>query len=199
MNYLAHLYLSGSNKEIRTGNFIADAVKGKRYEDFSDDIQKGILLHRKIDRYTDTHPLFIQSKQKLNTQYTYFSGIIIDIFYDHFLSKYWSHHSRIPFDHFLHDNYNLMLSQYAILPKQMQYFLPYMVKNNWLKMYGELNGVERVLKGLSKRTALPEKTSFAMQILNAHYTEFREEFELFFADIKQFIVVDEKINLKIHI
>ncbi|MDD3273470.1 MAG: DUF479 domain-containing protein, partial [Bacteroidales bacterium] len=61
MNYLAHIYLSGSNRQLQVGNFIGDFVKGRKHENYPKGIQKGILLHREIDRFTDCHPLFIET------------------------------------------------------------------------------------------------------------------------------------------
>ena len=61
MNFLAHIYLSGNNKKVTIGNFIADGIKGKKHQNFSKNIQIGILLHRAIDSYTDAHPVFRES------------------------------------------------------------------------------------------------------------------------------------------
>jgi len=198
MNFLGHLYLSGENDEIRIGNFIADAVKGRSYMDYNNGIQKGIILHRSIDKFTDTHAVFIQSKQKINAQFSYFSGIVIDIFYDHFLSHNWINYSKIPLDLFTQSAYNLMLSNFSLLPDKVKYFLPFMVKNNWLKIYGEIEGVERVLNGLSKRTSLPNKTGHAISVLEENYHELKAEFHLFFTDIIQHMEKNEGISLKIH-
>lgn len=198
MNFLGHLYLSGENNEIKIGNFIADAVKGRSYLNYNTEIQHGIILHRAIDKFTDTHPVFIQSKQKLNSHFTYFSGIVIDIFYDHFLSRNWSRYSQIPFDSYTQSAYNLMLSRFSILPEKVKFFLPFMVKNNWLKIYGEIDGITRVLNGLSKRTSLPNKTGHAISVLEENYNEFNEEFHLFFTDIIHYIEKKEGISLKIH-
>ena len=55
MNYLAHATLSFANDSILVGNMISDFIKGKKKFDFPADIQKGIMLHRMIDTYTDTH------------------------------------------------------------------------------------------------------------------------------------------------
>ena len=54
MNYLAHIYLSGGDPEVTVGNFMADAVKGKDYQNYSEGIQRGIILHRAIDTFTDS-------------------------------------------------------------------------------------------------------------------------------------------------
>ena len=87
MNYLAHIYLSGDRELIRIGNFIADHIKGKKYQAFSQGIQKGILLHRQIDSFTDNHEIVRKSKRRLHERYGLYRGVIIDIFYDHYLAK----------------------------------------------------------------------------------------------------------------
>ena len=96
MNFLAHLYLSKNNKNILIGNFIADAVKGSDFKKFPEEIQAGILLHREIDNYTDTHLIVRNSKRRLNLHYRHYKGVIIDIFYDHFLAKNWHQYSETP-------------------------------------------------------------------------------------------------------
>ena len=65
MNFLAHIYLSGEDQGITIGNFIADGIKGKKYLSYSEDMQKGILLHRSIDSFTDQHPVVRQSTKRL--------------------------------------------------------------------------------------------------------------------------------------
>jgi len=96
MNFLAHIYLSGDNEQVKIGNFMADSIKGKKYLKYPGDLQKGIILHRAIDYYTDTHPVFKQSTQKLFPEYGHYSGIIVDIFYDHFLASNWKKYSEVP-------------------------------------------------------------------------------------------------------
>ena len=64
MNFLAHIYLSGENQGITIGNFIADGIKGNKYLSYREDLQKGILLHRSIDSFTDQHPIVRQSTKR---------------------------------------------------------------------------------------------------------------------------------------
>ena len=84
MNYLAHLHLSDNNERIMVGNFIADWVKGNKYNDYPDEIRRGILLHRAIDSFTDNHPLHKHSRQIFAESYGRFSGIVDDLLYDQF-------------------------------------------------------------------------------------------------------------------
>ena len=85
MNFLAHIYLSGENDLLKIGNFMADGIHGKAPESLPADVQKGIVLHRHIDTYTDAHPIFRQSTKRLHPVYHHYAGVIIDIYYDHFL------------------------------------------------------------------------------------------------------------------
>ena len=174
MNYLAHIYLSGEKDLVTIGNFIADSIKGKRYNNYPEGIKQGILLHRKIDSFTDSHPLFLQSKKRLNSHYKYFGGIVIDIFYDHFLSKNWNDFAESNLKDYTNEAYGLMYKNYSILPQNVKFFLPFMAQNNWLVMYSELEGIDRVLKGLSKRTSLPDHTKFAMKSLENNYSNYKE-------------------------
>src|SRR5436190_842749 len=87
MNFLAHLYLSGDDADVMTGNFIGDFVRGRNLaEQFGEKIARGIELHRAIDAFTDHHSVVKQSKTRLRPKYGHYSGVIVDIFYDHFLA-----------------------------------------------------------------------------------------------------------------
>ena len=101
MNFLAHTYLSGCNEEIIVGNFMGDYVKGSRYMDFPEMVKKGILIHRDIDTFTDMHLITRRSKQMVAAKYSKYAGIIIDIFYDHFLASLWDDYSNLPLSDFV--------------------------------------------------------------------------------------------------
>ncbi len=97
MNFLAHLYLSGNDEQLMIGNFIADSVKGSSYKNFPDGIKRGILLHRAIDFYSDNHSVFLKSVERLRPNYHKYAGVIVDIFFDHFLAKNWKEYSENPY------------------------------------------------------------------------------------------------------
>src|SRR5690606_29576564 len=101
MNFLAHIYLSGNDDLIRIGNFMADGIKGKDYEEYPEKLKTGILLHRFIDTYTDAHPIVRESTKRLHSKYHHYSGVAVDMFYDHFLAKNWSRYSDEPLDEFV--------------------------------------------------------------------------------------------------
>jgi len=152
MNFLAHIYLSGDNEQVKIGNFMADSIKGKKYLKYPGDLQKGIILHRAIDYYTDTHPVFKQSTQKLFPEYGHYSGIIVDIFYDHFLASNWEKYSEVPLKEYTLNFYRLLEENFEVLPTKVKTFLPYMVNDNWLLSYAEIEGIKKVLIGMNIRT-----------------------------------------------
>ncbi len=185
MNYLAHIYLSGNEQGVIIGNFIADGIKGKKYLKFPPSIQKGILLHRFIDSYTDAHPTFKQSTKRLHENYGHYSGVIVDILYDHFLAKNWNEFSDIPLEKYTTNFYDLLYDNYQILPTRIQKMMPYMIADNWLLSYATIKGIGRILYQMNKRTRNLSKMNFAILELETYYPEFETEFRSFFNEIQQ--------------
>lgn len=180
MNFLAHIFLSGTNEQIIIGNFIGDWIKGNDFKNYPQDVQKGIIIHRSIDSFTDSHPLVRQSKSRLNDQYHKYSGIIIDIFYDHFLAYNWEKYSSVALLDFTRDLNQILTSNIEILTPDMQEFFPRFMKRKWMETYGTIEGIENVLNGMSRHTSLPDKTIDAIRILKINYDSFRDEFFEFF-------------------
>ena len=152
MNYLAHIYLSGENDQVKIGNFIADGIKGTKYKSYSREIQIGILLHRKIDWFSDNNNILRTSKRRLDDRYGHYKGVVIDIFYDHFLAKNWTNYSGIPLTIYTQSFYRLLQNNKEILPERIKYLMKYMIKDDWLTNYGNLRGIESVLIGMDRRT-----------------------------------------------
>mgnify|MGYP006290459207 CR=1 FL=1 len=186
MNYLGHLYLSGKDEEIITGNFIADHVKGKMFDKYSEGIREGILLHREIDIYTDSHPAFLQSKNRLADTYRKYAGVIIDMYYDHFLSRYWDDYHAEDIDRFTNRMYAIVLKRIDLLPARAKRLLSYMARDNWLKGYGSFEGLGRALSGMARRTPFESGMEKAVDDLKRNYPRFYEEFSEFFSDIIRF-------------
>lgn len=186
MNFLAHIYLSGKNEELILGNFIADSIKGKKYLNYPPGVQKGILLHRRIDHFTDTHPVVRSSASKLHKNYSHYSGVIVDIFYDHFLASEWETFSDVPLENFVADFYKLLQINFELLPAPIQHFLPYMVAENWLLSYASLEGISRILYQMNIRTKNIVQMDRAANDLKEHYSEFHNEFHVFFPQLQKF-------------
>jgi len=184
MNFLAHLYLSGDNPKIKIGNFIGDFVKGKNLtERFDTAVAKGIALHREIDWFTDTHSVVKQSKDRLRPKYRHYAGVIVDIFYDHFLAKNWDHYSKQLLPDFAEACYATILEHESMLPEEVKYMMPYMIKGNWLVNYSKLEGIQRALSGMARRTRFESKMEDSVADLQDNYGDFKIEFEAFFPDL----------------
>src|SRR5688572_17665473 len=186
MNFLAHLYLSGENPKIMLGNFIGDFVKGRSaLAQFDPDIIKGIELHRAIDEFTDSHAVVTESKNRLRPKYRHYSGVIVDIFYDHFLARQWSSYHPDLLPDFADKAYEVIQSHDAVLPEEVKFMMPYMIKGNWLVNYARVEGIERALSGMARRTRFESKMEQSTQDLVEYYDLFSSEFAAFFPDLQK--------------
>jgi acyl carrier protein phosphodiesterase len=197
MNFLAHIYLSGDNANVMVGNFIGDFVKGRNVlEQFDKEIALGISLHRAIDDYTDHHPVVHESKLRLRPKYRHYAPVIVDVFYDHFLSRYWSAYHDQPLAEFSLNAYTTVQQYNDILPAGVRQLLPYMIRGNWLLNYGTLDGIKQTLTGMSRRSRHDSKMEESMVELTEYYNAFKAEFERFFPDLsrhcREFITEAEK-------
>ena len=151
MNFLAHAYLSGKNKNILLGNFIGDFIKGRQaLSEFDPAIISGVELHRAIDEFTDGHPIVHKSKDRLRATYRHYSAVIVDVFYDHFLAINWKQYHAEPLDKFVEETYQSIESFSPILPARFKRMFPYMRSGNWLAGYREVEGVHRALSGMAR-------------------------------------------------
>ncbi|HUH25254.1 MAG TPA: acyl carrier protein phosphodiesterase [Flavobacterium sp.] len=180
---MAHIYLSGSNPRVQIGNFMGDGIRGKDYRHFHPDIQMGVLLHRSIDSFTDFHPIFRQSKYRIVPKFNHFSGILIDMFYDHFLAKEWSLYHHEPLDIFCQRFYQELQNHYEELNLKTRNLLPYLLKQNWLERYANLTDLQQILKQMDSRFSFHSHMNEAVEDLYEHYDEFQREFHLFFKDL----------------
>jgi len=186
MNFLAHLYLSGSRTKIMVGNFIGDFVKGRNLSDrYEPEIVAGIEMHRAIDLFTDHHPLVAQSKNRLRPKYRHYSGVIVDVFYDHFLARNWNQYHKEVLPDFTRRVYAIIQQHNTILPDDVKHMLPYMIQGNWLLNYARVEGIHRALSGMASRTPYESKMNEATVDLEASYDEFKKEFEEFFPLLHQ--------------
>ena len=185
MNFLAHIYLSGEDDFVKIGNFMADSIRGSQYLDYPNSLQKGILLHRHIDSFTDAHPIYRKSKHRLHEKYGHYSGVIMDIFYDHFLAKNWANYSNKKLEEYADEFYQLLKDNYDLLTDKIQGMMPYMIARNWLVSYASISGLEMILFQMDHRTKNRVAMQEAIVELQEFYLEFETEFTLFFEELQQ--------------
>ena len=171
MNYLAHAYLSFGESDILLGNMIGDHVKGKAALDaFPSQIRKGIVLHRKIDEFVDTHPATLRAKIFFRADYGLYSGAIMDTLYDHFLANdpgiFPNEEALFEFSQ---QTYSALSMQSKWFPEKFAAYFPYMSEQNWLYNYRHVKGMERSLTGLNRRAKY-------MPVIDKAYATFIAEF-----------------------
>ncbi len=183
MNYLAHFYLSFNDSEILTGNFLGDFVTKKEYGALPLRIQKGIDLHREIDFLMDNHEVSKASKSVF-INHRHYSSVIIDVVYDHFLAKNWKAYSELPLIDAA-STYYAMIDQHHnwLNYKAGQYFY-YMKKRNWIQSYPTVDGIDQILKSMSRRTPYQNTMHSAVVELEKHYKELEDGFTEFFDIVK---------------
>lgn len=184
MNFLAHIYLSGDNDLMKIGNFMADGIRGKQFESYHPEIQKGIILHRFIDTYTDSHSVFRESTKRLHSEYHHYAGVIVDVFYDHFLAKNWNQYSDEKLEVFVARFYQSLKDNHDLLSERAQGMMPYMIKQNWLLSYQTIEGIHTILTQMDGRTKNESKMRFASNELEEFYEAFELEFTTFFDDLR---------------
>lgn len=187
MNYLAHLLLSENSPESRLGNLLGDFVKTDALAPFPLPIQRGVLLHQKIDSFTDTHAIFQQSRQRISLERRRFAGILIDIFYDHFLAVHWSTYAGVPLDEFAQSVYATLIQYQDILPDTLQQIAPHMIQHNWLVSYGSISGIQSALERVAKRLKRTNDLASAVTELETHYQQLEEDFLSFFPELADFV------------
>jgi len=197
MNFLAHIYLSGDNDQLKVGNFMADPIKGSDYKNYPGDYRRGIILHRKIDTFSDSHPIVHQSTHRLFKKFRHYNAVINDVFYDHFLAKNWEKYHPQDLAEYVQDFYALLEKDYEILPKKIQHLLPYMKAQNWLLSYKDVSGIEKILSQMSSRIQADFQLNDGIKILENHYDDFESEFTLFFDDIQNYVSEVLKKELKL--
>jgi len=150
MNYLAHIYLSDNSDENMLGNFLGDFVNKSIENEFEHSIKQGIFMHKKLDTFTDSHPDFLRSRKRISATNRRLAGVLIDIFYDHFLAKNWHDYASISLEEYADNFYNVLKKFSYCLPDKLIRRMPFMIEENWLISYRDISGIERTVERISK-------------------------------------------------
>ena len=184
MNFLAHLALSGDDPEVILGNLMGDFLKGVDASGYPPGIHKGIQLHRRIDSFTDAHPVFARSRRRLPPPYRRYGGVLVDVFYDHFLARDWRRYSPAEdLDSFVHRTYRTLSNPPAEPPPRLQRALPRMIREDWLRSYVTEDGVDLTLKRISRRVSRANPLPDGASQLALHYAGFAADFAEFYPSL----------------
>lgn len=194
MNYLGHAFLSFGDADILTGNMIGDHVKGKlALNDYPEGIQKGIMLHRKIDQFTDEHPATQRAKVLFREKYRLYSGAIMDTIFDHYLAndpKQFSSEQKLL--DFSLDTYAKLESNSHYWPEKFATYFPYMKDHNWLYNYRHMQGTQRSLQGLERRAKYMPPSDEAYKTFVGYYYHLNQCYYELIDDVITFVKIELK-------
>ena len=187
MNYLAHAYLSFANPKILVGNMVSDYVKGKKKFTYAQEVQTGMQLHRAIDQFTDSHIAVQTAKSIFRPAYRLYAGAFVDVAFDYFLAN-----DPLEFSDeqalkaFTTETYKRLQDNEPDMPEVFRMMLPNMIEQDWLFHYRFKAGIERSFIGLKKRARYIGETSTAFQLFNDHLDDLKQQYDLFFPELKKF-------------
>ena len=185
MNFLAHLYLADRHDQSLSGALLGDFVKGKLTDQYSQHWLTSIQFHRQIDRYTDSHPLVAAARQEFHPPYRRFAGIIIDLLFDHFLVRDWQRYSQQPLPEFEQRCYRQLTEDAPLFPHHAQRLTQFMVDQQLLSGYGELDTVNHALAGVGRRLSRANPLANTEVAIASAYGQLDQQFQQFFPELLQ--------------
>lgn len=181
MNYLAHIYLADKDEKNILGNFLGDFVNKSLEDNYEVSIKNGIFMHRKLDSFTDSNAIFMESRNRISRENRRFGGVLIDVFYDHFLAKNWSTYSDLPLEVFADNFYGLLKRYTYCLPEKLLERMPYMIEENWLFSYKNIENIKIVLDRISMRFSRSNHLLISpVEELTRNYEALENDFKRFF-------------------
>lgn len=185
MNYLAHLHLGGPAPHQLLGSLYGDFVKGPLDGRWPQAIEAGIRLHRRIDLFTDTHPLVRDARALFPAARRRVSGILLDLFFDHCLARDWADYAEVPLPAFTGQVYRVLADQ-AALPGALARIAPRMAEQDWLGSYREFDTLAAVVGGMSRRLSRPELLAGGFDELAERYQPLSDHFRRFYPELQRF-------------
>lgn len=186
MNFLAHLYLSEPNEPAWLGSLMGDFVKGPLDGRYGSEIGRAIALHRRIDVYTDAHPLVRASKTRISTPRRRYAGIMMDVFYDHFLAKHWDEFHDQALADFTARIYEILARNHALLPGRLQDMAPRMAQWDWLGSYADIASIYTALNRMGQRLRRGDALLNSADELVEHYAEIEADFRAFLPEVLRY-------------
>ena len=187
MNFLAHLFLSCEQEELLVGNFLADLIKNRDLGSYSAGIKEGVQLHRKIDQFTDLHPMVSQGVRRLHPFHRKYASVIVDVFYDYLLAKNWSRYTEEDFIAFTKRVYTILEKYQPRMPAKIQIRLSNMIAGDWLIGYSKYEGLAFTFDRMQYRLSKPEQLKGVIENLQRFESEFDQEFTVFFPEVMAFV------------
>jgi acyl carrier protein phosphodiesterase len=183
MNFLAHMLCSADTPASMLGNFSADFVKGEIADRFPCDVAEGIRHHRRIDLFTDNHEVFGASRRLISSTRRRYAGVIIDVLYDHFLAISWDRFCSTSLDEFVGRVYENLERHGATMPHPVPLAIEKMVREDWLRSNGTMDGIDRTFQRISRRLRSENPLATAGEELERNYDLLQKHFHSFFPHV----------------
>jgi len=167
------------------GNFLADYLTNAQVSQLPAPIQKGVALHRAIDSYTDQHPEVLRGVRRMYKKHSKYAPVIIDVFYDYFLSLNWAKYTDQPLPDFTLEAYACLQRHHHLMPDPVHAYVPKMIADNWLETYSTHNGIAYTFRRMSHRVSRPDLLAGALDTMVDHFEALNTEFNTFFPDVVQ--------------
>ncbi len=187
MNFLAHLFLTRHHEALMVGNFLGDFLQNRDLPAYPEQVRRGVRLHRRIDSFTDRHPLVLRGARRLYPRHHKYAPVIIDIFYDYLLAYNWQRYSDRTLRAFTNDVYAVLQAHRPLMAPRMQRQLDQMVADDWLLQYTHLDGIGDTFLRLKRRVSRPEDIDGAVDSLKRDFGELLPEFNGFFPEVQQLV------------
>lgn len=187
MNFLAHLFLSCEREDLLLGNFLGDFINNRELRLFHPAIQEGVYLHRKIDTFTDRHPLVLQGVRRLYSKHSKYAPVVVDVFYDYFLAKNWDKYANQSLREFVDSIYKTLERNKKQIPDRLHGRVRGMIADDWLLNYTTIEGMDQTFYWLKKRVSKPQLLDDAVASLQRDETLLDLEFNKFFPDVVNYV------------
>jgi acyl carrier protein phosphodiesterase len=187
MNWLAHLLLSEPTPEFRLGNLLPDLLPTSELNTLAPIFRRGVECHRRIDAFTDAHPVFRRSVARLVPPHRRFGGVVMDMFYDHFLAANWPQYAPLPLREFTRSVYQDLEKHAMELPPDVAARLRQMGRDDWLGSYRDPANVRIALDRIGARLRRPQPLGEAVTQLERNYAELQADFAEFFPELRLFV------------
>ena len=187
MNWLAHLRLAPSEPLVQLGNLAGDFVRGVDLLTLHPEVQRGVVQHRRIDIFVDAHPLVRRSRERLDAPFRRFGGVLVDVYYDHFLARDWaSLGDGRPLGDFAASVHSRLREHATLLPPRLREAASAMESEQWLVGYARIDGIRAVLRSMAGRLSRPTPLGQGAEQLRAHYEGLGGDFAAFWPELMAF-------------
>lgn len=195
MNYLAHLTLCDRDTHSIVGNLLADFCKYRNGEPLPVKISKGIEHHRRIDRFTDSHPVIADLKRLFSPDRRRFAGIILDVAFDHFLARHWQTFCNENIESFIQHSYNCLTEGMEYMPDRMQFAMQAMIREDWLGGYAQLSGIDSTLNRMSRRIRFENRLAGSVTEIEGNYELIEHGFLTLYPDLISLVQQEKELDL----